>query len=172
LNTDSAVAVASFRRYDDAVQASGRIDAGGVIVGTGLTVAIGGRRPVARAVGYAVLIGAWLGLLLAALAWLDHRSIGPEAALGALFGAVAGGALGVVLGRGPAGGVRIGRYELRVEAEAADRVRAALLRAKGELGEVTVIPAAAPGRRAPAYPAGDPGASAEELLGLAPARNG
>jgi hypothetical protein len=158
LNTDSAVAVASFRRYDDAVRASDRVDAGGVIVGTGLTVAIGGRRPVARAVGYAVLVGAWLGLLLAALAWLDHRSIGPEAALGAL--------------RGPAGGVRIGRYELRVEPEAADRVRAALLRSKGELGEVTVIPAPAPGRRAPAYRAGNPGASAEELLGLAPARNG
>jgi hypothetical protein len=169
---DNAVPVASFRRYDDAVRASTRIDAGGVIVGTELTVAIGGRRPVARGFGYAMLVGAWLGLLLAVLAWLDDRPVGPAAALGALFGAVAGAGLGVALGRGPAGGVRIGRYELRVEAEAADRVRAALLRAKGELGEVTVIPAPAPGRRAPAYPAGKPGASAEELLGLAPAHNG
>jgi hypothetical protein len=172
LNTDATIPVASFRRYDDAVRASGRVEAEGVIVGTELTVAIAGRRPVARAVGYAVLVGAWLGLLLAALAWVGHRPVGTEAALGGLFGAVAGGGLGVVLGRGPAGGVRIGRYELRVEAEAADRVRAALLRAKGELGDVAVIPAPAPGRRAPAYPAGNPGASAEELLGLAPARNG
>jgi hypothetical protein len=169
LNTDSVVAVASFRRYSDAVRASVRVEAQGVIVGTELTVAIGGRRPVGRAVGYAVLVGAWLGLLLAALGWIDHQPIAPPAAVGAGFGAVAGAALAIVLGREPAGGIRIGRYELRVETEAADRVRAALLRAKGELGDVAVIPASAPGRRAPAYPASQPGTSAEELLGLAPA---
>ncbi len=50
--------------------------------------------------------------------------------------------------------------------------RRVALRARDELGEVTVIPAPAPGRRAAAYLAGKPGASAEELLGLAPARNG
>jgi hypothetical protein len=170
LNSDSAVAVASFRRYADAVRASRRVEAQGAIVGTELTVAVRGRRPVVRAAGYAVLVGAWLGLLLAALSWVDHRAVGPAAALGAGFGAVAGAGLAVVSGRGPAGGIRIGRYELRVEAEAADRVRAALLRAKGELGEVTVIPAARAGRRAPGYPASQPGASAEELLGLARAR--
>jgi hypothetical protein len=171
LNTDSGVAVASFRRYADAVRASVRIEAQGVIVGTELTAAIAGRRPVARAVGYPVLVGAWLGLLQAVLAWVDHRAVGPGAALGAGFGAVAGAGLAMALGRGTAGAIRIGRYELRVQAEAADRVRAALLRAKEELGEVTVIPAPAPGRRAPAYPASQHGASAEELLGLAPARH-
>jgi hypothetical protein len=89
---------------------------------------------------------------------------------------MAGAALGALVRRRTGGGVRIGRYELRVDPGDADRVRAALLRAKGELGELgelTVIPAAAPGRRAPACPAGDPRASAEELLGLAaPARRG
>jgi hypothetical protein len=177
LDRDSSVAVASFRRYPDAVHARKWTVAEGaagtgVVVGTDLTVVVD-RRPVARTVGYAVLAGTWLGLLLALLAALGHQAVWPAGALGAGFGAVAGAALGALMRRRTGAGVRIGRYELRVDPADADRVRAALLRAKGELGEVTVIPAAAPGRRAPAYPAGDPRASAEELLGLAaPARRG
>ena len=182
LDTDSSVAVAAFRRYPDAVHArewtvAEGATGTGVIVGTDLTVALD-RRPVAWTVGCAVLGGVWLGLLLALLAALGHQALGlqavwPAGALGSGFGAVAGAALGALTRGGTAGGVRIGRYELRVDAADADRVRAALLRAKGELGGVTVIPAAALRRRAPAYPAGDPSASAEELLGLAaPARRG
>jgi hypothetical protein len=149
------------------VRASVRVEAGGVIVGTDLSVAIGARRVALRAVGSAVVAGAWLGLLLAALSTLDGRPAWPAAVLGFGFGALGGGGLGLVLHRRPAAGVTVGRYELRVDPSAAHRVRAGLLRAKGELGEMAVIPAAAPGRRAPAYPAGDPRASAEELLGLA-----
>jgi hypothetical protein len=157
LDRDSSVAVAAFRRYPDAVHAREWTVAEGaagtgVMVGTDLTVAL---------------------VLLALLAAVGHQAVWPFGALGVGFGAVAGAALAVLMRRRTAGGVRIGRYELRVDAADADRVQAALLRAKGELGEVIVIPAAAAGRRAPAYPAGNPQASAEELLGLAaPARRG
>jgi hypothetical protein len=147
-----------------------RVGAHGVIVGIELTVAVGGRRPVARAVGYAVLVGAWLGLLLAALAWVDHRQVGPAAALGPGSAPSAVPVWPRCSGGDRWAGSGSAATSCASGAEIADRVRAALLRAKGELGDATVIPAPAPGRRAPAYLAGQPGASAEELLGLAPAR--
>jgi hypothetical protein len=157
------VAVGSTRRYPEAVMVAGRLAGDAMVtrvVGTDLALdrAAGRIGWLAR---WAVAGGGWLGLLLGALAALLSGPVPASALLGAVFGAV--GAVGVGLAV-PAGVPRPGRFELRVPVGVADKARNRLMAM--EDAQVTVIPAAAPGRRAGALPASDPRASAADLLGL------